>query len=93
MIESIFWGVLAGLATVLLSEALMLCRANVPVQDFWKLSLVNSAFRSAFVVAALVVGVSIAAVDPAPFTFALSTAYLGGLIFEARRYRRRIETK
>ena len=93
MTESVFFGVLAGVGTVIVSECLILFGDTMPVKDFWKLSLASAALRSACVLATLVVVVGAGWVEPAPFTLALITVYLAGLVFEARRYRRRIETR
>ena len=91
--ESICFGVLAGLTTVAISEWLMLCDSVVAMRDFWKLSLTSSALRAVCVIAILVVALEIGHMDPAPFTAALIVVYLGGILFEARRYRHRIETR
>ncbi len=93
MTESVFFGVLAGAGTVVVSELLMRRGRSRPVEDFWKISLSTAALRSACVLAALIVVVGAGWAEPAPFTLALISVYLGGLLFEARRYRRRIETR
>ena len=93
MTESVFFGVLAGAGTVVVSELLMRRGRGRPVEDFWKISLSTAALRSACVLAALIVVVGAGWAEPAPFTLALIFVYLGGLLYEARRYRRRIETR
>ena len=91
--ESICFGGLAGLATVAVSEWLMLRRSAVAMKDFWKLSLASSAVRAVCVIVVLVVALEVGHMDPAPFTASLIVVYLGGVFFEAGRYRRRIETR
>ena len=93
MTESVFFGVLAGAGTVVVSEWLMRRGRSRPVEDFWKISLSSAALRSACVFAALIVVVGAGWAEPAPFTLALISVYLGGLFYEARRYRRWIETR
>ena len=93
MTESICFGALAGLATVAISEWLMLCSDVVAMKDFWKLSLTSSALRTVCVIVMLVVALEVGHMDPATFTVSLIVVYLGGILFEARRYRRRIETR
>lgn len=93
VIDSMFSGALAGLLTVLVSEWLMLRGKTTSVKDCWKLSLASSVLRAVCVVAMLVFTLKIGRADPIPFTLSLVTVYLGGLLFEARRYRHWIETK
>ena len=93
MTESVFFGVLAGAGTVVVSEWLMWRGRSRPVEDFWKISLSSAALRSVCVLAVLIAFVGAGWADPGPFTLALIAVYLGGLVFEARRYRRRIETR
>ncbi len=93
MTQSLLLGVLAGAGTIVVSEWLMLRSKTSPVKDFWKLSLSTTVLRSICVVIALVAVVGTGRADPAPFTLALITVYWIGLLFEAGRYRRRIESR
>ena len=91
--DSIIGGILAGLLTVVVSEWLLFRSRISAVKNFWKLSLVSSAVRVVCVVVTLVFGLQVRHLDPTYFTFVLLVVYFAGLLFEARRYNRWIETR
>ena len=88
MSAAILGGLLAGLATIGLSEALLRVWGAVgKLETYWKLWLVGIALRTAWVLGTLALVLSNGWVEPKPFIVALLGGYLMAQIVEGFRYR------
>ena len=91
--SAIFFGLLAGLATVGLSELLIRFWGSGSLHSFWKVLLVGAALRAAWVLGLLAAVLMTGIADAKPFTIALLGSYLAAQIMEGLRYQRMIRTQ
>jgi hypothetical protein len=91
--SAIFFGLLAGLATIGLSELLIRFWGSGSLHSFWKVLLVGAFLRAAWVLGLLAAVLMTGIADAKPFTIALLAGYLVGQITEGLRYQRLIRTQ
>ena len=85
-------GLLAGLATIGFSEALLRVWAAVgKLETYWKLWLAGIVLRTAWVLGMLALVVSSGWLEPRPFIVALLAGYLMAQIIEGFRYRQFVQ--
>ena len=87
------WGLLCGAVTIGISELLLHCWGARPIPAFWKLSLLGVAIRTAWVLGALILVLTLTDLEPRAFTIALMATYLAAQVVEGIRYQRLIRTK
>jgi hypothetical protein len=91
--SAIFLGLLAGLATIGLSELLIRFWGSGSLHSFWKVLLLGVFLRAAWVLGLLAAVLATGAADAKPFTIALLAGYLAAQIMEGLRYQRLIRTQ
>lgn len=91
--SAFFFGLLAGLATIGLSELLIRFWGSGSLHSFWKVLLVGVFLRAVWVLGLLAAVLITEIVDAKPFTIALLAGYLAAQIMEGLRYQRLIRTQ
>jgi hypothetical protein len=91
--SAVFIGLLAGLATMGLSELLIRFWGSGSILSFWKVLLLGVFLRAAWVLGLLAAVLSSGIVEAKPFTIALLAGYLAAQITEGLRYQRLIRTQ
>jgi len=91
--SAIFFGLLAGLATIGLSELLIRFWGSGSLHSFWKVLLLGALLRAAWVLGLLAAVLMTGIADAKPFTIALLAGYLVAQIVEGLRYQRLIRTQ
>ena len=86
-------GLLAGLATIGLSELLIKFWGSRPVHRFWKVLLVGSALRALWVLGLLAAVLTSGVLEPRPFVIALLGSYLVAQVLEGLRHQHLIRTR
>jgi hypothetical protein len=86
-------GLVAGIATIGISELVLRVWGSRPVEAVWKLSLTGIALRTAWVLTVLVTFLTRGGENPEAFVPALLAGYLGAQIWEGLRYQRAMASK
>lgn len=93
MTAAIFGGLLAGLATIGISELLLKIWGSRPIEAVWKLTLAGIALRTAWVLGVLTLVLIRGGEHRAAFVPALLAGYLAAQVWEGFRYRRAMAAK
>jgi hypothetical protein len=93
MTAAILGGLLAGLATIGISELLLKVWGANPVAAVWKLTLLGVALRTAWVLGVLTVVLVRGGEHRTGFISALLAGYLAAQVWEGFRYRRAMAAK
>lgn len=93
MTAAIFGGLLAGLATIGISELLLKIWGSRPVDAVWKLTLAGVALRTAWVLGLTAFVLVRGGEHRAVFVAALLAGYLVAQVWEGFRYRRAMASK
>jgi len=93
MTAAILGGLLAGLATIGISELLLKIWGSRPVEAVWKLTLAGMALRAAWVLGMLTLVLVRGAEHRVAFVPALLAGYLAAQVWEGFRYRRAMAAK
>ncbi len=93
MSGAVIWGLLAGLATIGLSEAVLRFWQRRPLEAVWKLSLIGALLRTIWILAVLSAVLISGWLDRAAFTLALLAGYLLAQVVAGLRYGRFVGTK
>ena len=91
--NSVLWGLLGGLATLGVSEALLRWWRPRPVHTFWRLALLSVAVRTLFVLSLLGAVLASSSLDGRLFTPALLGSYFAALMTETYRHQQVIRSK
>jgi hypothetical protein len=86
-------GLLAGLATIGISELLLKIWGARPVDAVWKLTLTGIALRTVWVLGLLAAALSRGGEHRVVFVLALLAGYLVAQVWEGFRYRRAMTAK
>ena len=93
MTAAILGGLLAGLATIGISELLLKMWGSRPEEAIWKLTLTGIALRTAWVLGVLTVALIGGGEHRGAFISALLAGYLAAKVWEGFRYRRVMAAK
>ena len=93
MTVAVVWGLLCGATTIGVSELMLHWWGERPTLSFWKLSLLGVAVRTIWVLAALILVLTLTDLEARAFTVALVASYFAAQIIEGFRYQRLIRTK
>jgi hypothetical protein len=93
MTAAILGGLLAGLATIGISELLLKVWGANPVAAVWKLTLLGVALRTAWVLGVLTAVLARGGEHLSGFVPALLAGYLAAQVWEGFRYRRAMAAK
>jgi hypothetical protein len=93
MTAAIFGGLLAGLATIGISELLLKIWGSRPVEAVWKLTLTGIALRTAWVLGVLTWFLVRGGEHRGVFVPALLAGYLAAQVWEGFRYQRAMAAK
>ena len=84
----VFWGLVAGLSTMALSELILrLWGPSFKLERYWQLWFVGVAVRTSWVLGLLVLVLHSQWLEPKSFTLALLVGYLMAQVVEGFRYR------
>jgi hypothetical protein len=93
MTGAIVAGLVAGVATIGISELVLKVWASRPVEAVWKLTLVGVALRTAWVLSVLITFLAVGGENREAFVPALLAGYLGAQVWEGFRYQRAMASK
>jgi hypothetical protein len=93
MTAAILGGLLAGLATVGISELLLIIWSARPAEAVWKLTVAGIALRTAWVLGVLTLVLVRGGEHRVEFVPALLAGYLAAQVWEGFRYRRAMTAK
>jgi hypothetical protein len=93
MTAAIFGGLLAGLATIGISELLLKIWGSRPVETVWKLTLAGVGLRTVWVLGVLTVVLINGGEQRGVFVPALLAGYLAAQVWEGFRYQRAMAAK
>lgn len=93
MTSAILGGLIAGLATLAVSEIVLRRIGAASGRAFWKTLSAGAAARAAWVLLALACSLSLGAVERRAFTAALLLSYLAAQVIEGLRCRRVFERR
>ena len=87
-------GLLAGLATIAISEILLrFWGTSARLESYWKLWLAGLGLRAAWILGLLALILVTRWLEPKPFTLALLGGYLAAQVLEGFRYQRFLRTR
>jgi len=91
--NAVLCGLLGGLATLAVSEALLRWWQPRPVHTFWRLALLSVAARTLLVLSLLGAVLASGSLDGRLFTVALLSSYFVALMMETYRHQQVIRSK